>query len=84
MIKICDVSIWKPPELIIGWCLGSQKCPLAGKKHLWFQLSQKKKDEQIVENYHPISFLSIVGEILQRILYNMFEFITENNLTFPN
>lgn len=46
--------------------------------------TEKKKDEQIVENYHPISFLSIVGEILERILYNMFEFITENNLTFPN
>ena len=45
---------------------------------MWFQ---EKGDKQILNNYRPISLLSITGKILDRLLYDtMFEFFIENNL----
>ena len=41
----------------------------------------KKGSRQEKKNYHPISLLSTVGKILERILFNkMYEFLTRNNL----
>ena len=45
----------------------------------------KKGDKQILKNYRPISFLSITGKILERLLYDtMFELFTKNNLVSDN
>lgn len=43
----------------------------------------EKNINKILENYQPISFLCIVGEIFKRILCIVFEFFTEANLYFP-
>ena len=72
MIKLCDASICKPPELIFKSCLEN------GKKIMWFQHTMKEK-------YLPISLLPVVEKIFERILYNnIYEFFTENNLISPN
>ena len=43
----------------------------------------KKRDKQNLKNYRPISSLPVAGKIFERILYNMYEFFTENNLISP-
>ena len=58
--------------------------PTNGKK---LTLSQfiKEITKQLIENYRPISLLSVCGKILERLIYNkMFEFFTENELVSQN
>ena len=44
----------------------------------------KKSNNQIVINYHPVSFLPICGKILERSLYNeTLNFFLENDLISP-
>ena len=45
-----------------------------------------KNDKQLIENYRPISLMSVCYEIqLKRLIYNkMFKFFTGNELIFPN
>ena len=45
----------------------------------------KKRDNQILQNYHPISLLLITGKIFERILHNnVFEFLTKTDLISHN
>ena len=84
MVKLCDASLWKPFELIFKSCLESGKFLLEWKKAN-VAPAHKKGDNQILENYRPISLLPITGKIFERILYNnMFEFFTENDLISHN
>ena len=47
--------------------------------------AHKKRDEQNLKNYCPISLLPVAGKIFERILHNnMYIFFTENNLLSPN
>ena len=81
MVKLCDVCLCKPLELIFKSCLESRKFPLEWKK-INVVSAHKKGDKQIVENYRPTSLLPITGKTFERILYsNMFEFFTKNDLT---
>ena len=84
MIKICDASICKPLELIFRSCLENGKFPTEWKKANVVP-AHKKRDEQNLKNYRPISFISVAGKIFERILYNnMYEIFTENNLISLN
>ena len=58
MIKICDVSICKPSELIFRSCLENGKFPTEWKKANVVPV-HKKGDEQNLENYLPISLLPV-------------------------
>ena len=45
----------------------------------------KKRDEQILKNYWPVSLFPIHGKIFECLLYNsLFKYLIENNLIFPN
>ena len=61
---------------------------LMGSRHfpsLWKQANVspifKKGDRQLKENYRPISLLSCVGKIMERVIYNeLYEYCIVNNL----
>ena len=80
MIKIYNVSICKPLELIFRSCLENGKFPTEWKK------ANVVPDKQNMENYHPISiFAFCCWKNIERIFYNnMYEFFTENNLISLN
>ena len=83
-IQICDTSICRPLKLIFQPCLESGKFPTEWKKMNVVPV-HKKGDKQILENYRPISLLSIAGKIFEGLLYDrIFEFFIENNLISRN
>ena len=48
-------------------------------------LIHKKEDKQTLENYRPVSLLSICGKILERLMFNeMLKFFIENKLISAN
>ena len=84
MVKLCDISLCKPLELIIKSCLESGKFPLEWKKANVVP-AYKKGDKQLLKNYRPISLLPIAGKIFERILYNnMFEFFTNYSTLYKS
>ena len=45
----------------------------------------KSKEEDIVNNYHPISLLMTPSKILEKIIYtNLYGFLTQHNLFFDS
>ena len=84
MIKICDISISKPLILNFQSFLESGKFTNECKKGNVVSV-HKKGDKQILKIYRPISLLSIVGKIFERLLYDrLFEFFIGNNLISKN
>ena len=82
-LNICGDSILKPLELILNHALRVKNFQANAKKQMLSQFV--KNDKQLIENYRPISLLSVCGKILERLIYNkMLEFSTENELIFHN
>ena len=45
----------------------------------------KKNDKQLVNNYRPVSLLTIFGKIFERIIFdNIYRYLHEHNLLNPN
>ena len=45
----------------------------------------KKEDEQLLENYRPVSTLPIFGKIFEKIIYaRLYSFVTTKNLIYGN
>ena len=77
MVKLCGESIYKPLNLIFKSCLETDQFPSDWKKANVVPVF-KKGDKQLLKNYRPISLLTIIGKIFERLLYNqMFEFLLE-------
>ena len=83
MVKICDDSICKHLKLIFQSCLENGKFPSEQRKANVVPI-HTKGGKQILKNYRPITLLPITGKILERLLYDTFEFFTENNWVSDN
>ena len=80
MIKLCDKSIIPAISLIYKNWINSGIFPNICKKSNIVPV-HKKSDNQVVDNYRPVSLLLIFGKILERLIFNsLFEFLHENNL----
>ena len=79
MLKISGDSILKALEPISKSFIESGKFPIEWKKANFVPVHKKIKN--LIENYRPISLLSVCSKILQRLIYNkMFEFFSEKEL----
>ena len=82
-IKLCDISICKPLEIIIQNCLRSGKF-LSEWKNANVLPTFKKAVKQCIKNYRPVSLLPVCAKMFQRLLYNkIFSFFSENDLISP-
>ena len=67
MVKICGPSIYKPLEIIFNECLKTGVFPSEWKLGNIVPV-HKKGDKRMLQNYRPVSLLSICGKILERLM----------------
>ena len=76
MFKTCGDTICKPLELIFKQALTTGVFLSEWKKDNIVPC-YKKGDKQNLKNYHPVSLLSICGNIFERLIFNeMFSFFS--------
>ena len=83
MLKICDESIHKRLESIFQTSLNHERFPSEWKKANVVPI-HKKDDKQILKHYRPVSLLPICAKIFEIIIYNIFDYLIENNLITEN
>ena len=84
MLKLCDISIITCLSILFQNCIDTKTFPDTWKKSN-IALVHKKEDEQIVDNYKPVSLLPILGKFFERVNFNsLFEYLEQNNLLCPN
>ena len=85
MINICDKAILEALSIIFKSCIDATGIfPYSWKKSNLVSV-HKKGDKQLIENYRPVSLLSILGKVFEKVLYNnIFEYLQENNLLCEN
>ena len=82
ILKICGNSIYKPLQLIFRSCIENGKSPSEWKKTNVVPI-HKKGNKQTLENYRPVSLLSICGKIFERLIYNsLFKFSIAKRINF--
>ena len=84
LIKICSTSICKPLRLIFNHCRDNGIYPCEWKKTDFVPIN-KRGDKQTLQNYRPVSLLSICSKIFERLIYNeMFGFFLDEGLISAN
>ena len=84
MTKLCRILICKPLSITFIDCLNEGKFPQKQKKANFIPVN-KKGSKQNLQNYKPISLMSICSKIFERLIYNkMFTYFTENNFIVQN
>ena len=79
MLKICDKSRCKPLKIIFKSCLVQGIFPSEWKKANVVPIQKKYK--QCIENYQPVSSLSICRKVFERLTYDtMFPHLLEKKL----
>ena len=77
MLKICSNCIYKPLQLISWSCIENWKFTSKWK--------EEKRNEQILENYRPVSELPARDKVFECLFYNsLFDFFIENELNSSN
>ena len=78
-IKICDKSLAKTLSILLKSSTKSSYCPDIWKRSNILPI-HKKNNKQLVNNYRPISLLSIFGKIFEKIIFNrIYNFLLERN-----
>ena len=84
MLKLSQKSILKPLKLIFENCLKTRLFPDQWKKANVVPMHEKG-DKQLIENYRPVSLLTICGKVFERLIFNsLFNYFIEDNLLSPH
>ena len=79
-LQICGAEVVKPLSLIFKNFIQYRIFQNLWKKSNIVPI-HKKRDNQCMVNYHPVSLLPICGKIFERLVFNpVFEFLEENKL----
>ena len=82
MLKLYQKSILKPLKLIFENCLRTRLFPDQLKKANAVPI-HKKGDKQLIENYRPVSLLSVCGKVFERLIFNsLFNYLKKKQFTF--
>ena len=82
LLKQCALSLYQPLHYLFSLSLSQSYLPLEWRTHLIKPIF-KSGDKNSVRNYRPISLLSVVSKVLERLVYNgMVDFITNSISTY--
>ena len=82
MLKATRDSVSKPLSILFNLSLNSATFPNIWKKAIVLPL-YKKGDKHEVSNYRPVSLLSCVGKIFERVVFKyMYNYTVEHNLIY--
>ena len=74
MPKICDLTIYRPLEIVFKETLNTGLFPSKWKKEN-IALTHKKGNKQVLKNYRLVWMSPICGKIFERLIFNeMFSF----------
>ena len=76
--KIFDTVIVEPLSIIFNNCINQSMFPDIWKRSNICPI-HKKGDEQIINNYRPVSLLPICGKIFERIIFNSLYMLKKTN-----
>ena len=80
IIKMCDESLVQPLSLVFRGCIDACVYPDIWKKSNIFPV-HKNVDNQIVNNYRPLSLLPICSKVLEKIIFDsIMRFLNERKL----
>lgn len=82
MLKYTSESVAIPLSILFNMSLTKTKFPILWKRATVIPLF-KKGDKHIVSNYRPVSLISCVGKVLERVVFkHMYNFLINNNLFY--
>jgi len=80
ILKSCAAFLSKPLHHLFTCCLRQSNIPNEWKIHILVPI-YKSGDKTSVKNYKPISILSNIGEVLERIIFNKINDFVTNKLS---
>ena len=84
MIKTCDESLLRRLSVIFRNSLNSCIYPSIWKKANVIPV-HKKDEKQWVNNYHPLSLLSVFGKVFEKLIFNkIYSFLDSEKLLNKN
>ena len=69
ILKHCAVALYQPIHHLFMLSLSQHYLPMEWRSHLIITV-YKSGDKSSVQNYHPISLLCVISEVLEKLIYN--------------
>ena len=82
VIKKCPEIVFQNLDILYNKCLKIGYFPKAWKQALGTMIPKPEKDKKITTNYRPISLLSCIGKLFEKIMANRMRRELENNNFF--
>jgi hypothetical protein len=85
MLKIAPEKIAEPLQIIFNKSLRQGKYPSSWKIAHVIAILKKKGDASLPSNYRPISLISCVGKIMERVIYkNVYNYLVRKREQFSS